>query len=88
MEATAWWVPILLETKAMPRPDPKPPAPPLHKPTRLLTPSEAAAFLSVSPRTLTRLTAMGDLPHTRIGGQRRYELEALLAYVARQRRGG
>jgi hypothetical protein len=31
---------------------------------------------------------MGDLPHARIGGQRRYELEALLAYVARQRRGG
>jgi hypothetical protein len=44
--------------------------------------------LSVSPRTLTRLTAMGDLLHARIGGQRRYELEALLAYVARQRRGG
>ncbi|MBU9700098.1 helix-turn-helix domain-containing protein [Rhodobacteraceae bacterium HSP-20] len=44
--------------------------------------------MSVSPRTLTRLTATGDLPHVRIGGQRRYELEALLAYVARQRRGG
>lgn len=86
MEASAWWVPLLLEHRALR--DPKPPAPPLHKPTRLLTPSEAATFLSVSPRTLTRLTAMGDLPHTRIGGQRRYELEALLAYVARQRRGG
>ena len=56
--------------------------------TRLLTPSEAAGFLSVSLRTLTRLTAMGDLPHARIGGQRRYELEALLSYVARQRDGG
>lgn len=71
-------------------PDPKPPTPPVPapKPTRLLTPPEAAAFLSVSSRTLTRLTATGDLPHVRISGQRRYELEAMLAYVARQRRGG
>lgn len=69
-------------------PDPKPPAPPPPKPTRLLTPPETAAFLSISPRTLTRLTSTGALPHVRIGGQRRYELEALLAYVARQRRGG
>lgn len=72
----------------MPRPDPKPPAPPPSKPTRLLVPSEAAAFLSISGRTLTRLTAAGALPHVRIGGQRRYELEALLAYIAHQRRCG
>ena len=61
-------------------------APP--KPTRLLTPSEAAAFLSISLRTLSRLTASGEVPYARIGGQRRYEMEALLAYVARQRRFG
>lgn len=61
-------------------------APP--KPTRLLTPSEAAAFLSISLRTLSRLTALGELPYARIGGQRRYEMEALLAFVARQRRLG
>jgi len=61
-------------------------APP--KPTRLLTPSEAAAFLSISLRTLSRLTASGELPYARIGGQRRYEMEALLAYIARQRRFG
>lgn len=67
---------------------PSPPQVPSPKPTRLLTPPEAAAFLSVSARTLTRLTSTGALPHVRIGGQRRYELEALLAYVARQRRGG
>jgi excisionase family DNA binding protein len=79
-------VPLLLETQPMA--DPKTPHQLLPKPTRLLTPSEAAGFLSVSPRTLTRRTAMGDLPHVRIGGQRRYELEALLAYVAHQRRGG
>ena len=57
------------------------------KQTRLLTPSEAAAFLSVSLRTLSRLTASGDLSHVRVGGQRRYELAALLAYVAAHRRG-
>jgi excisionase family DNA binding protein len=68
--------------------DPKTPHQLPPKPTRLLTPSEAAAFLSVSLRTLTRLTAPGPLPHVRIGGQRRFELEALLAYVARQRDGG
>lgn len=64
------------------------PPPTTPKPTRLLTPDEAAAFLSVSLRTLTRLTSAGDLAHVRIGGQRRYELATLLAYVARQRRGG
>lgn len=69
-------------------PQPKSPPPATPKPTRLLTPNEAAEFLSVSLRTLTRLTATGTLPHARIGGQRRYELEALLAFVARQRRGG
>jgi excisionase family DNA binding protein len=79
-------VPPWLETQPMA--DPKTPHQLLPKPTRLLTPSEAAGYLSISPRTLTRLTAMGDLPHAQIGGQRRYELEALLAYVARQRRGG
>ena len=79
--------------------DPKAPHQLPPKPTRLLTPSEAAGYLSISPRTLTRLTAPGTLPHVRIGGQRsfelhlllsglRFELEALLAYVARQRDGG
>ena len=71
-------------------PQAKPPAPPFpaQKPTRLLIPTEAAGFLSISSRTLTRLVVAGDLPCVRIGGQRRFELEALLAYVARQRRGG
>lgn len=69
-------------------PQPKSPPQTAPKPTQLLTPNEAAEFLSVSLRTLTRLTATGDLPHARIGGQRRFELEALLAYVARRRRGG
>lgn len=60
---------------------------PPPKPIRLLTPSEAAAFLSISPRTLTRLVAAGDVGCVRIGGQRRFELPSLLSYVARQRIG-
>lgn len=64
------------------------PQSPPPKPTRLLTPSEAAGYLSISPRTLARLVAAGDVGCVRIGGQRRFELEALLAYVARQRDGG
>jgi len=48
--------------------DPKTPHQLLPKPTRLLTPSEAAGYLSISLRTLTRLTAPGTLPHVRIGG--------------------
>ena len=64
-------------------PQSAPPTPP-----RLLTPSEAAAFLSISLRTLSRLTASGELPYARIGRQRRYEMEALLAFVASQRRFG
>lgn len=58
------------------------------KPSRLLTPPEAAAFLSVSARTLSRLTASGTLPHVRVGGQRRYEFDRLLSFVADHRKGG
>lgn len=63
------------------------PQAPSPKISRLLTPSEAAAFLSISPRTLTRLTSAGELGHVRVGGQRRYELTMLIAYVTRQSRG-
>ena len=58
------------------------------KPVRLLKPSEAAIFLTVSERTVKRLTAQGELPHVRVGGSIRFVLEDLLAYVARNRRPG
>lgn len=61
---------------------------PTNKILRLMTPLEAAAFLSVSPRTLMRLTSRGSLAFVRVGGQRRYEFETLLAYVTTQRQGG
>lgn len=59
-----------------------------NKIPRLMTPLEAAAFLSVSQRTLMRLTSHGSLTFVRVGGQRRYEFETLMAYVAKQRQGG
>ena len=56
------------------------------KPVRLLKPSEAALFLTVSERTVKRLTARGELPHVRVGGSMRFVMADLLAYVASQRR--
>ena len=56
------------------------------KPVRLLKPSEAALFLAVSERTVTRLTSRGELPHVRVGRSRRFVFKDLLAYVASQRR--
>ncbi len=49
----------------------------------LLTPAETADFLKVSVRTLRRLT----VPKVRIGGQVRYDLADLEAYVLRQKQG-
>jgi excisionase family DNA binding protein len=80
------WAPYNLEFQKMTTLKATHPSP--DKPTRLLTPSEAASFLSISNRTLTRLIAAGDIGCVRIGGQRRFELVALLSYVARQRDGG
>ena len=53
---------------------------------RLLKPAEAARFLAVSERTVTRLTSRGELPHVRVGRSRRFVFKDLLAYVASQRR--
>jgi excisionase family DNA binding protein len=55
---------------------------------RLLTPGEAAGFLSVSTRTLSRIVQHGDLPIIRVGGSNRFVMEDLQAYVASHRRGG
>ena len=52
-------------------------------PTRPLTPREAAQFLSVSPRTLSRLVKRGDLPVYKVGGSLRYKLSDLTALVDR-----
>ena len=55
------------------------------KPVRLLKPSETARFLAVSQRTLSRLTARGELPDIRIGGSQRFDMNDILAYVSKQR---
>ena len=52
-----------------------------HKPVRLMTPEEAAGFLSVSTRTLKRLVAEGDLGAVKIRGSMRFKLEDLEAFI-------
>lgn len=50
----------------------------------LLTPAETAQFLKVSARTLRRL----PVPRAKIGGQLRYDLADLEAWVRMQKQGG
>ncbi|MCS6287718.1 MAG: helix-turn-helix domain-containing protein [Nitrospira sp.] len=50
----------------------------------LLTPAETAQFLKVSMRTLRRL----PVPRAKIGGQLRYDLADLEAWVRMQKQGG
>ena len=51
------------------------------KPIRLLTPKEAAAFLSVSVRTIQRLVATGDLRAVRISKSMRFQMNDLLCFI-------
>ena len=52
-----------------------------HKPVRLMTPNEAANFLSVSTRTLKRLVAEGKLGAVKIRGSMRFKLKDLEAFI-------
>ncbi len=52
-----------------------------NKPVRLLTPDEAAQFLSVSQRTVKRLVAEGSLRAYKVRSSMRFRLEDLEAYV-------
>ena len=56
-----------------------------HKPVRLMTPNEAASFLSVSTRTLKRLVAEGALRAVKIRGSMRFKLEDLGAFIEASR---
>ena len=49
--------------------------------TRLLTPAEAAEFLSISIRSVKRLVARDELPCVRVGGSMRFCFSDLLQYV-------
>jgi len=51
------------------------------KPVRLLTPDEAAQFLSISQRTVKRLVAEGLLRAYKIRRSMRFKLEDLEAYI-------
>ena len=51
------------------------------KPVRLLTPDEAAQFLSISQRTVKRLVAEGRLRAYKIRRSMRFKLEDLEAYI-------
>jgi excisionase family DNA binding protein len=53
--------------------------------TRLLTPREAAGFLSISTRTLSRIVQHGDLPIIRVGGSNRFTITDLTDYIALSR---
>ena len=83
------WAGWLRETREISRPW----TPPRHhhkrkelamtssKPVRLLTPDEAAQFLSVSQRTVKRLVAEGSLRAYKVRRSMRFRLEDLEAYV-------
>ena len=61
------------------------PQSPPPKPTRLLTLNEAATLLAVSPKTLQRLVARGDLAVIRVGSSLRFSTGDLEAFVTRHR---
>ena len=56
-----------------------------QRPVRLLTPKEAADFLSVSPRTIKRLVSEGDLTAVRVRKSMRFRLQDLEIYIERSR---
>ena len=61
------------------------PQSPPPNPTRLLTSAEAAGLLSISPKTLQRLVARGDLAVIRVGSSLRFSTGDLEAFVTRHR---
>ena len=54
----------------------------------LLTPPQAAEALAISPRKLWGMTAIGEIPHLRIGRSVRYPVDALQAWIDAQQKGG
>ena len=56
-----------------------------HKPVRLLTPEEAADFLSVSVRTIKRLVTENSVQAIRIRGSMRFRLEDLITFIERSK---
>ena len=57
-------------------------------PKLLLTPKQAAELLSLSPRKLWELTAIGEIPRLKIGAAVRYDPRDLTAFIDRTKEGG
>lgn len=55
--------------------------PPPTSPPLVVGAAEAARLLGISPRTLWTLTAEGHIPAFWIGGQKRYRLDDLNAFI-------
>ena len=54
----------------------------------LLTVTEAAETLSISPRKLWGMTASGEIPHIRLGRSVRYPVADLQRWIDARREGG
>lgn len=54
---------------------------------RCLKPADAAAYLSISKKTLERLTRRGEIPSIARGRLRRYAVDDLDAWIERNRKG-
>ena len=59
-----------------------PPAPADDQPVRLIGEAEVARCLGLSPRTVRRLLASGDLPSVTVGRARRVHVDDLDRYIA------
>jgi excisionase family DNA binding protein len=54
----------------------------------LLTPTEVMGWLQISRRTLARLVGNGSLPAVRVGGQLRFQPDAVEAFIEANRHRG
>ena len=57
-------------------------------PILLLTPKQAAAALSISPRKLWSMTANGEIPYLKIGRLTRYSIDDMQTYIIDHKQGG
>ena len=58
------------------------------KPTLLLTATQAAESLAISPRKLWAMTQSGQVPHIRLGRCLRYPADDLRLWIDAQKEGG
>jgi excisionase family DNA binding protein len=56
--------------------------------TRLLTESEAAELLSLTPRQIGRLARRGELPHVEINKEIRYDPRDIWEWVESKKKAG